>query len=158
MTWVSITQNLDAVRQNFYLYAEPMRSGHEWRILMWDADISFSNHWAVDKASFDVAWRHMLDGGNHFSRRLVSMDSLRHEFVDRFEERLVTDLSTDAPKPSIATSPSGGAPPPQRRNGAKSRHSWRSARRSSRGCSGSFAWTRSWRMSPIDGGVANRSV
>jgi hypothetical protein len=96
MTWVSITQNLDAVRQNFYLYAEPMRSGHEWRILMWDADISFSNHWVVDKASFDVAWRHMLDGGNHFSRRLVSMDSLRHEFVDRFEERLVTDLSTDA--------------------------------------------------------------
>jgi len=96
MTWISITQNLDAVRQNFYLYAEPGERGVTWRILMWDADISFANHWDVGEASFAVEWRHMLHGGNHFSRRLVSVDPLRHAFVDRFEERLATDLSTDA--------------------------------------------------------------
>ena len=96
MTWVSITQNLDAVRQNFYLYAEPVREGIQWHVLMWDADISFSNHWDVAIPSFDVAWRHMLHGGNHFSRRLVSIDSQRSLFVDQFEDRLKDELSTEA--------------------------------------------------------------
>ena len=96
MTWISITQNTDAVRQNFYLYAEPSESGVMWQILMWDADISFSNHWNVNKQSFAVEWRHLLDGDNHFSRRLMSVNAIRHAFVDRFEERLATDLSTEA--------------------------------------------------------------
>lgn len=100
MIWVSYTQNVDAVSQNFYLYAEPRADAAPlWHVLPWDSDVCLSNHWKASEPLFPVEWRHLLDGRNHFGRRFVSIDAFRHRLVDRFEALLDTTLSPAAVLP-----------------------------------------------------------
>lgn len=95
MVWVSVTQNHDATEQNFYIYRQPPELGEWWVLFPWDADVCLSNNWNIKEPFFEIEWKHNLDGGNYFSRRLVSIDSLRNAYVDRFEEWLDGALSRD---------------------------------------------------------------
>ncbi len=100
MTWIAYTQNLDATTQNYYLYREPSDADDgRWRVLPWDSDITFANHWVVERPHFPVTEKHMLVGNHHFSRRLVKVTPLRHAYVDQFHALLDDALSPKAVRP-----------------------------------------------------------
>lgn len=95
MIWVSVTQNIDHTEHNFYLYRQPPELGAWWVLFPWDADVSLATHWSIKQSSFEFLWKHNLDGGNYYGRRLVAIDSLREQYVERFEQLLDGALHAD---------------------------------------------------------------
>lgn len=86
MIWVSMTQNGDAVAQNFFLYNAPRDGRDDWRVVPWDSNIALGAAWddryGVRATSADL----LVDGGNYFSRRLVQIDGLREQYIARFRK------------------------------------------------------------------------
>ena len=93
MVWVAFTQNSDAAGQNFYLYNTPTETSDRWTQLPWDSDICCGAHWkSPDRIAGVEAWP-MMDGGNHFSRRMLEIDALHARYLARFRELLDTVLT-----------------------------------------------------------------
>jgi len=90
MIWVSYTQNTDGKAQNFFLYNAPVANIPSWSIIPWDSDICLSNHWSLDVPLMPPEDYPLLDGGNYFGPRLLSVDGLREQYLDLFEEMLAT--------------------------------------------------------------------
>lgn len=88
LIWASFTQNNDSWRQNFYLYHEPGPSPRRWWIHSWDADITFANHWIVDKPSYPIEYDHMLNGPTLIGRQIAEIPEMRGWYIARFETML----------------------------------------------------------------------
>jgi spore coat protein CotH len=88
MVWVAFTRNGDAVAQNFYLYHSVERESERWYQLPWDSDISLGADYRDVEAVVDATIRPLVDGGNHFSRRMLMIAGLRSRYIDRFLEVL----------------------------------------------------------------------
>jgi spore coat protein CotH len=86
MIWVAFTQNGDAVAQNFFLYNAPEGGHDRWYQLPWDSNLCFSAHWRDGDGVLSPESSKLVDGRNHFGRRLVRVDGLREAYVDRFFE------------------------------------------------------------------------
>lgn len=126
MLWVAFTQNGDAVAQNFYLYHAHGQQAEHWYQLPWDSDISFGADYRNVEGVIDTAALPLVDGGNHFSRRMLKIAGLRSQYVERFlgvldeqlleaeglsrlvsyRERLSNDLAHDQARWQRMTDPS----------------------------------------------------
>jgi hypothetical protein len=95
MVWIAVTQNGDAVFQNFYLYNVPVDGRDAWTMFPWDSNVAFGAHWARPYAVEGPELYPMVDGGNYFGRRLLRVDELRAQYIARFRELLDTDLHRD---------------------------------------------------------------
>jgi spore coat protein H len=96
MIWIAITQNTDAIAQNFYLYNTP-RDGHDfWTVLPWDSNISFGAQWDDHDALIGSDEELLVDGGNYLGNRLVQIGGLRRRYLARFRQVLDELLTVDA--------------------------------------------------------------
>lgn len=95
MIWISITQNGDAVAQNFYLYNAPADGHDAWTMLPWDSNIAFGADWEGPYEFAPPEEAPLVDGGNYFGPRLLEVEELRAEYVARFRELLDGELSSD---------------------------------------------------------------
>jgi spore coat protein CotH len=96
MVWVALTQNGDAVAQNFYLYDAPEHGQAFWFLFPWDSNLCFGADWT--DASLVVPAHDVLlvDGGNYFSMRLLQVKELRRRYLARFRQVLDDVLTEDA--------------------------------------------------------------
>lgn len=101
MIWVSFTQNTDGTAQNFFLYNAPVADKPSWFIIPWDSDICLSNHWSLDVPVMPPDEYPLLDGGNYFSQRLLTIDGLREKYLDLFEEMLATVFTRERIDPIV---------------------------------------------------------
>ena len=84
MIWVAFTQNGDATAQNFFLYNAP-QDGHDfWYQLPWDSNLCFGASWRDRDEVNPTDGSLLIDGRNHFGRRLLKIDELRARYVERF--------------------------------------------------------------------------
>lgn len=95
MIWIAITQNSDAVAQNFYLYNTPRDGRDDWTILPWDSNISFGADWSDHYALIGSDEQPMVDGGNYLGNRLTRIDGLRRRYLARFRQVLREELTED---------------------------------------------------------------
>jgi spore coat protein H len=100
MIWVAFTQNGDATAQNFFLY-NAKADGHDfWYQLPWDSNLCFGADWRDRDDVHAPDGSLLIDGRNHFGRRLLKVDELRTRYVERFRavmDRVLTDqLVTDS--------------------------------------------------------------
>jgi spore coat protein H len=96
MIWIAITQNSDAVGQNFYLYNAP-RDGHDyWTMLPWDSNVCCGADWKGHYALIGSDEQPMVDGGNYLGNRLVQLGALRRRYLARFRQVLAEELSEEA--------------------------------------------------------------
>jgi spore coat protein CotH len=86
MIWVAFTQNGDAVAQNYYLYNAPEGGRDRWHQLPWDSNLCFSAHWRDSERVLSPESSKLVDGRNHFGKRLVRVDGLREAYVEHFFE------------------------------------------------------------------------
>jgi spore coat protein H len=106
MIWIAITQNSDALVQNFYLYNAP-RDGHDyWYTLPWDSNICCGADWSDHYAVLGADEEPFVDGGNYFGNRLVQIEGIRRRYLARFRqvlgEVLTQDVIFDAYRPLAA--------------------------------------------------------
>jgi spore coat protein CotH len=95
MVWVSLTQNGDAVAQNFFLYNAP-RDGHDhWYLLPWDSNLAFGADWRDANRVRPLGEGLYIDGGNLVARRLVQIDELRARYIERYTTVLDDVLTKD---------------------------------------------------------------
>jgi spore coat protein H len=95
LAWVSFTQNGDAVAQNFFLYNAPQEERDHWTLLPWDSDVCAGVHWRDPDRKLAPDENPMIDGGNHFSRRMLEVSELRARYVARFQGLLESVLTTE---------------------------------------------------------------
>ncbi len=79
--WGAFTQNVDATRQNFFLYSPDGQ--RDWTWIAWDSDVSLSNHWRLQHEVLPPEDLPLMDGGNYFSRRLLQHEATREHYVSR---------------------------------------------------------------------------
>ncbi len=79
LCWASFTQNVDATRQNFFLYS-PDGVG-DWMWIPWDSDVALSNHWRPQQPVLPPSDYPLTDGGNYFSRRLLAHEATRVHYA-----------------------------------------------------------------------------
>jgi hypothetical protein len=84
--WVAFTQNGDATAQNFFLYNAPQDGRDRWHQLPWDSDLCFSAYWRDRYGVLEPEQSLLIDGRNHFGRRLIKVDGLREAYIERFVE------------------------------------------------------------------------
>jgi spore coat protein CotH len=95
MVWVSLTQNGDAVAQNFFLYNAP-RDGHDhWYLLPWDSNLAFGADWKNDNRVRPLGEGLYIEGGNLVARRLVQIAELRARYIERYTAVLDEVLNKD---------------------------------------------------------------
>jgi CotH kinase protein len=95
MIWVAVTQNSDAVAQNFYLYNAPCDGQDAWTMLPWDSNVAFGAHWIKPYLIVPPEEAPMVDGGNYFGPRLLEVETLRAQYVARFHALLAGGLSSE---------------------------------------------------------------
>lgn len=96
MIWIAITQNGDALWQNFYLYNAP-RDGHDyWYTVPWDSNVCCGADWSDHYAVVDADYEPFVDGGNYFGNRLVPIEGIRRRYLARFRHVLGEVLTEDA--------------------------------------------------------------
>lgn len=94
MIWIAVTQNSDAVGQNFYLYNLPQDGRDAWTMLPWDSNVAFGGHWSsADEVIKTEDWP-LVDSANYVSGRLLGVKELREQYIARFRALLEQGLST----------------------------------------------------------------
>lgn len=93
MVWLAFTRNGDAVAQNFYLYNAPMDGQDFWYQIPWDSDLCMGANWRDRDVAVPADQSLLLDGGNHFGRRLTQVPGIRERYRDRFLEVMDTVLT-----------------------------------------------------------------
>lgn len=86
MIWIAITQNSDAIRQNFFLYQEP--TFKHWVLFPWDSDISLSNHWDITLPVRLPEERPLITGTNYLADKLLSIEGIKKRYIQRFRHVL----------------------------------------------------------------------
>jgi spore coat protein H len=95
MIWVAFTQNGDATAQNFFLYNAP-REGHDfWYQLPWDSNLCFGASWRDRDEVHPPDGSLLIDGRNHFGRRLMAIEALRERYIARFRAVMEHVLTAD---------------------------------------------------------------
>jgi spore coat protein H len=95
MIWISITQNSDAIGQNFYLYNAPQDGRDYWYMLPWDSNLCCGANWSDAYGLIGTDEQPMIDGANFFGNRLVKIKGLRRRYVARFRQVLDEVLTED---------------------------------------------------------------
>ena len=95
MIWVSLTQNTDAVAQNFFLYNAPHDGHDHWSIIPWDSNIAFGASRRGIGHTSTPAELLLIDGRNWFGDRLLQVDAFRKAYVERFRNVLAAVLPTE---------------------------------------------------------------
>jgi hypothetical protein len=95
MVWIAITQNSDAVAQNFYLYNVPVDGRDAWTLLPWDSNVAFGGHWSSPNEVVKTEDWPLVDSANYFSGRLLGVKELREQYIARFRALLDHGLSAD---------------------------------------------------------------
>jgi hypothetical protein len=95
LIWIAVTQNSDAVAQNFYLYNEPGHGRDTWTMLPWDSNVSFGAHWSRPYVVVEPDEWPLVDSANYVSGRLLSVTELRAQYIVRARELLQAELSVD---------------------------------------------------------------
>jgi spore coat protein H len=95
MIWVAWTQNGDGTAQNYYLYNAPYDGQDYWHQLPWDSNLCFGADWRDPDAVRPADVGLLLDGRNHFGRKLVQVPGVRERYIARFREVLDDVLTPD---------------------------------------------------------------
>ncbi|HEX6245452.1 MAG TPA: CotH kinase family protein [Polyangiales bacterium] len=95
MVWIAVTQNSDAVAQNFYLYNVPVDGHDAWTMLPWDSNVAFSGHWSDPNEVLGADISPMVDGGSWFGERLLMVPELRAQYIARFRTLLDAELRSE---------------------------------------------------------------
>jgi hypothetical protein len=95
LIWVAWTQNSDATAQNYYLYNAPRDGRDFWYQLPWDSNLCFSADWKDGDAVRPPHEALLLDGRNHFGRRLLKVPELRERYIARFRHVLDSVLTPE---------------------------------------------------------------
>ncbi len=96
MMWVSYTQNVDTAGNNYFFYNQGSVEDPSWVRFAWDSDICFANHWRPEVDVYEMEWAHMIDGRGWLAKRLVSVDTIRHRYIEAFELLLDGAYSADS--------------------------------------------------------------
>lgn len=85
MIWIALTQNSDAISQNFFLYNAPRDDHDFWYVLPWDSNLAFGADWTDPYGIVPTSQNLLVDGGqNHFAQRLVRVPGIRERYLARF--------------------------------------------------------------------------
>jgi spore coat protein CotH len=95
MVWIAVSQNSDAVAQNFYLYNLPVSGRDAWTMLPWDSNVAFGGHWSSPYEVLPAEEWLLANGGSYFGERLLMVPELRAHYIERFHQLLDTDLHHD---------------------------------------------------------------
>jgi spore coat protein H len=95
MIWIAVSQNSDAVAQNFYLYNAPVDGHDAWTMLPWDSNVAFGAHWSDPYAVLPADAFPLVRDGAIFGTRLLQVKELRAQFIERFRALLDTQLATE---------------------------------------------------------------
>jgi spore coat protein H len=95
LIWVSWTQNGDGTAQNYYLYNAPRQGRDSWHQLPWDSNLCFSADWRDPDLVRPPHEGVLVDGRNHFGKRLVTVPGVRERYVARFRQVLDEVLTPD---------------------------------------------------------------
>jgi hypothetical protein len=96
MIWIAVTQNGDAVAQNFYLYNSPVAGLDAWTMFPWDSNVAFGSHWSDPTIVLPPENAPMVvDGGSYFGGRLLQVPELRTQYIARFFALLDGELSSE---------------------------------------------------------------
>lgn len=92
MIWVALTQNGDAVAQNYFLYHTETDGAERWYQLPWDSDMTLGADYRDVEAVVSADAAPLVDGGNYFSRRMLQVPELRERYLSRLHEVLQDNL------------------------------------------------------------------
>jgi spore coat protein H len=93
MIWIALTQNSDAVAQNFYLYDAPVAGGDAWTMFPWDSNVAFGAHWSGPYEVLAPDELPLVADGSLFGKRLLEVAGLRAQYIARFRALLDGELA-----------------------------------------------------------------
>ncbi len=95
MIWIAVSQNSDAVAQNFYFYNAPVDGQDAWTMFPWDSNVAFGAHWSDPYAVLPADTYTLVRDGAIFGSRLLQVKELRAQYIERFHALLDGELAAE---------------------------------------------------------------